>query len=92
MATNGRTQTLESQWGRPSLTVAAEIPTRALRHKLGRVHVGTDEGELLREIAAAMLRSPDSYSDEQQRQTLEAARWLHAENRAEFAAVMAGRL
>ena len=79
-------QTLESSYGGPALTVADEIPTVALRHKLGQTHVGTPDREVLRIVRDAIRRQ--SYSREQRRETLRAALWIHRENRAEYRWVM----
>lgn len=85
------TQTLESQWGRDPLTVGADIPTVATRFHLGRVHVGTPPLEVARETWAAIKIAPVTYDRRQRRETIAAALWLHAENYAEYVAVMSGR-
>ena len=84
-------QTLTSQWGREPLTVNAEVPTVMLRHRLGREHIGTSDEAIVALVDEAIGRAPVSFTAEQRKQTLAAALWIHAENRAEYAAVMSGR-
>lgn len=90
------TQTLTSEWGQEPLTVDSIVPTVALRHHLGRVHVGTPVREVLRETRDAIRKAPKRqqvlWTREIRKQTLAAAAWLHTENRAEYAAVMGGRV
>lgn len=86
---------LKSDWGRESLTVGPEIPTVALRHILGRVHVMTPDEEVTAMVTERIDRANEKrerYSAEQREQTIAAALWLHHENRAEYVAVMSGRL
>ena len=86
------TQTLESQWGLEPLTVAAEIPTVMLRHRLAREHVGTPDEEIVALVDEAISRAPVAFTAEQRAQTLAAALWIHREQRAEYLAVMSGRI
>ena len=85
-------QTLESQWGREPLIVAAEIPTVMLRHRLGRVHVGTPDSEVEELVRKAIAEAPHPFSEQQSDETVAAALWLHHENRSVYAHVMSGRL
>jgi hypothetical protein len=88
-------QTLTSQWGQQPLEVADCVPTRMLRFKLGRTHVGTSDLEVARMIVAAMgtarADAPDAWTRQVQRETLQAGLWLHRENRREYGGVMSGR-
>jgi hypothetical protein len=83
-------QTLTSQYGREPLTVADEIPTRALEFRLGRIHVMTPPEEVEREIREAIARSSQPYTEQQVAETVAAALWIHAENRAQYVGVMLG--
>jgi len=88
------TQTLTSEWNREPLTIAAMVPTAMLRFHLGRTHIGTSDGEVLRDTARAIRKAatanPEPWTREIRRETLRAALWLHHENRAEYARVMSG--
>jgi hypothetical protein len=86
-------QTLESQWDREPLTIDSLVPTVMLRHHLGRVHIGTSDLDVARDTWSAIKQAPnqEAWTREIRRQTLAAALWLHAENRAEYAHVMSGR-
>ena len=90
----GDRQTLDSQYGRESLTVSALVPTVMLRHHLGRTHVGTSPLEVALDVARAVKRQRakgvTAWSREMRRETYAAALWLHAENRAEYGYVMGG--
>lgn len=81
-------QTLTSQYGQQPLTVDDEIPTHALRWKLGQTHVGTppaDVEALVRERAGGQ-----NYTDSQTEQTVAAALWIHRENLGEYRWVTSG--
>jgi hypothetical protein len=86
------TQTLESQWDRDPLTVDQLIPTSMLRFHLGRVHVGTSDLEVARDVWRAMAKRPNDYTRPVRRETLAAALWIHHEHRAEYMGVMSGAL
>ena len=89
------TQTLISQWGREPLTIRANIPTAMLQFHLGRTHIGTQDGEVLRDTARAIrkaaIANPEAWPRQVRRDTLRAALWIHHENRAEYVCVMSGR-
>ena len=87
-----KTQTLESQWGQPTLVVGAEIPTYILKRRLGRTHVMTPDAEIELLVRQAIRKAPLEYSDKQRDETIEAALWIHHENRAEYIAVTNGLL
>lgn len=78
------TQTLTSQYGRESLTLPAEIPTVALRWKLGYVSVGAPEDE----IVTLVKRLAKGFNPQQLADTIAAALWIHRENGAEYTFVM----
>ena len=78
------TQTLVSQYGRKSLTLPAEIPTNALRWKLGYIHVGAPDEE----IVTLVKRLAKGYTEAQLNNTIAAALWIHHENGAEYTFVM----
>lgn len=88
----GKTQTLESIWDREPLVCGSEIPTGALRHKLGWTHVSTPDSDVEHMVREACDRAPVDYTPAQIDETVRAALWLHEENRAEYRAVMSGRL
>lgn len=88
-----QTQTLRSDWGRKSLRVDALVPTGFLKFKLGRTHVGTTDAEVTAMIEERIAAQTDpGWTDALIAQTIEAALWIHHENRAEYTAVMSGRL
>lgn len=84
--------TLKSEWGRESLTVNDEIPTTELLYILGWVHAGTSDEEVTAIIEERIDRVAAHYTPAQREQTIAAALWLHHENRAEYTAVMSGRI
>lgn len=90
-------QTLTSEWGRKPLTVASDVPTVALRFRLGRTHVGTCDLEVARDVWQAIRQANSHgtvplYSRRARRETLAAALWIHHEQRAAYACVMSGAL
>ena len=92
-------QHIESSWGRKSINVEDRCPTRAIRHHLGNVHVGTPVEDVVlevkAEIAKMVLTHPDEahlWTPKMVRDTLRFARWQHEENRAEYAVVMGASL
>jgi hypothetical protein len=86
---------LESEWGRSPLTVDDLVPTVLLRFRLGRTHVGTPTLDVCRDTWKSVKHAADRdprWTRELRKQTLAAAIWLHHENRAEYHAVMSGRI
>lgn len=86
-------QRFRSQYGRPSISVSGPCPTFAIRHKLGNVHVGTSDAaveELIRE-APGIQRDP-AWTPQLVDEAVRFALWQHAENGAEYHAVMGGRI
>jgi hypothetical protein len=61
---------------------------------LGRTHIGTSDGEVLRDTVRAIRKAaaanPEPWTREMRRETLRAALWIHHENRAEYTRVMSG--
>jgi hypothetical protein len=86
------TQTLTSEWGRKSLTVGGKVPTMMLEFHLGRTHIATAIEDVRADVSAAIDKAPEPFTEEQRAETLTAAEWIHAENRAEYVGVMSGRL
>lgn len=84
------TRTLRSEYGRPPLTVLATVPTFALRYMLGRVHCYTPDDEVVEMTRRGIERSGDTYSEREVEDTIKAALWIHAENRALYQSVTGG--
>ena len=82
-----KTQSLVSEWGQPTLVVSKEIPTHVLRRRLGREHVMTPDAEIELLVRQAIRKSPNQYTPTQVQQTVQAALWIHHENRAEYIAI-----
>jgi len=87
------TQTLESQWGREPLTVDATVPTVALNSILGWTHVGTSDADVEADVRERLAKVDDGrWTPALVEQTVAAALWIHAENRALYVAVTSGRI
>ena len=87
------TQTLTSQYGQEPLTVDALVPTVALRDKLGWTHISTPDSEVeqsTREQIAKISKTHAGWTAELADQTVQAALWLHQENRLLYRWVMNG--
>ena len=81
----------DSQYGRESIDVDDAVPLFAIDHKLGNVHVGTPDADVVKLLERGVQDSQDprwtrSLIDEAIRYAL----WAHAENRAEYGYVMGG--
>ena len=86
-------QTFRSEYGRPGIRVEDTVPTWAIQHKLGNVHVATPVSEVEAMVAREVERRAacdDGWTDKVIRDTLRFARWQHKENRAEYRYVMGG--
>jgi hypothetical protein len=90
-------QEFKSSYGRKGCRVPDACPTRAIRHHLGRVSVGTSPADVAAEVRAEITlrvaRHPEdaaAWSPTMRRAAVRYALWQHAENRAEYAAVMGG--
>jgi hypothetical protein len=92
-------QTFTSDYGRKGCRVPDACPTRAIRHHLGRVHVGTSPAVVAAEIRAEIDRTlaerpqdAATWTPTMRRAAVRFALWQHAENRAEYAVVMGASL
>ena len=90
-------QTFTSDYGRKGIRVPDRCPTRAIRHHLGNVHVGTSdhdvEMELRAEIELAQMGPQGAeWTPEMVRAAIRYALWQHGENRAEYSMVMGASL
>lgn len=92
-------QTFTSDYGLGGCRVPDACPTRAIRRHLGSVHVNTSPrdvaAEVHAEITLRVARHPEdaaAWSPEMRRAAVRFALWQHAENRAEYAAVMGASL
>ena len=87
-------QYIRSGYGRKGIRVDDRCPTRAIRHHLGRTHVGTPVSEVSADVQAEIDRqkvdAPDDWSPLMVRQALRFTQWQHEENRAEYRYVMGG--
>lgn len=86
-------QTFTSAYGRKGIRVSDLCPTRAIRWKLGSLHVGTPTDDVERLVREAATARMDEGSDLRWtpaliREAVRFARWQHEENRAEYAYVM----
>ena len=68
------------------------VPTHAIDRRLGRIHVGTSDGDIVALIEEAIEQSKDreKYTPTIKRQTVRYALWRHHENLALYALVMRG--
>lgn len=88
-------QVFRSQYGRPRIQVPAECPTRSIRHRLASTYVGTSDADveaMIREAVAAQAARGNVFTAKQEADAVRFGLWQHAENRAEYRAVMSGRL
>ena len=88
-------QRFRSAYNRVGIVVPAKVPTIAVRHRLGSVHVGTSEAEVIELVRCAIDdqrkgSQADQWTPEVIEATVRFARWQHAENRAEYRYVMGG--
>lgn len=85
-------QRFRSQYGRPSISVSALCPTRALDWRLGRTHVGTPAVEVETMVRAQVRaqREPGNagWTSRLEAEAVRYALWRHAENLAEYRWVM----
>jgi hypothetical protein len=89
-------QNIGSDWGQKGIHVPDRCPTRAIRWKLGSVHVGTAAAEveaMIRERIAVMSRGKQGgeWTAEMIRHTVRYALWQHRENGLQYARVMGGQ-
>lgn len=68
------------------------VPRNVIRHRMGRIHVGTPDETIVAEITAACERSPDSFTPALIRQSVKFALECHKRNGDLFHRVMNGRL
>jgi len=91
-------QDIKSSYGRKGIRVSDRCPTRAIRHHLGRVNVGTSVEDVLAEVRAEIQSKIDEgteavdWTPKMVSDTLRFAEWQHLENRAEYAVVMGASL
>lgn len=91
-------QDIKSSYGRKGIRVLDACPTRAIRHHLGRVNVGTSVDDVLDEVRDEISRQilkgvqVEMWTEKMVRDTLRFAEWQHLENRAEYAVVMGASL
>lgn len=92
-------QDIKSSYGRKGIRVLDACPTRAIRHHLGNVGVGTSleavRAEVESEITHQMLTNHAEahlWTPKLIRDTIRFAEWQHLENRAEYAVVMGASL
>lgn len=67
------------------------VPRNAIRHHMGRVHVGTPDETIVAEITAACERSKDTFTPALVRQSVRFALECHKRNRDLFRRVTSGR-
>jgi hypothetical protein len=70
------------------------VPRNAIRHHMGRIHVGVSDEAIAAEITAAVKRSKDAdaFTPALVRQSIRFALICHTRNRDLFRRVQAGRL
>lgn len=87
-------QTFRSQYGRKGISVSERCPTRALRSRLGRTHVGTSVAvveSMVRDAVAGQRAAGNAgWTKVLENEAVRFALWQHAENRAEYEFVMGG--
>ncbi len=91
-----KVQVFTSSYGRKGCRVPAATPTRAIRHHLGNVHVGTPvsvvRAEIAMEVSKQVRKGAEGWTPEMCRAAERFAEWQHLENRAEYAMVMGASL
>lgn len=85
-------QLFTSEYGRKGCRVSDACPTREIQWRIGREHVGASADEvevIIREAVAARRAKGDAaWTDAMEREAIRFALWQHAENGAEYRAVM----
>ena len=90
------TQHIESHHRRRSITVSDECPTRAIRHRLGNIHVATPAADveyLIRDaVNTRRALGHAEWTREREDEAVRFALWEHAENFALYAYVMSSHV
>lgn len=89
----GTMQTFRSAYGRKGCRVSLRCPTRAIRRHLANTHVATEPRAVVAEIDAEIRRQQERgavWTAQDIRDAERFAVWQHAENLAEYRAVMGG--
>jgi len=86
-------QTKKSQWGNKGIRVSDACPTKAIDWKMGQVSVNTSAVEVRNIIARGVKQSKDGrWTPKLMSEAIRYALWVHAENRAEYDAVVGARI
>jgi len=88
---NKKSQSLRSQYGQPTLRLDKLVPTGSLEWKLGQIHVGTSNREVLEMVDAQLelvRKTEPRWTERLMQQTRMAALWIHREHLLEYQWVM----
>jgi hypothetical protein len=86
-------QTKKSQWGNKGIRVSDACPTRAIDWKMGQINVHLAGDQVAAIVREGVRSSKDGrWTPKLIEEAVRYALWVHAENKAEFNAVMGARV
>jgi hypothetical protein len=86
-------QTATSSYGRKGIRVDDLVPTRAIRRRMGSVHITAPDSYVEKLVRTEIAQQTDPrWTAKLADQTVRYALWIHHENGAEYSFVMGGSL